>query len=85
MKKIIAIGFILLLILLAGCKKTELAKTPEQEPGQAAGEEKIQAVTKSQIRFNIQDAVEGNDDRIKIEPVEPTMEAGFETEEVEVQ
>lgn len=85
MKKIIAIGLILLLVLLAGCKKTEPAKTPEKEQGQAPEGEKIQAVSKSQIKFSIQDAMEGKDDRIKIEPVEPTMEAGFETEEVEVQ
>jgi hypothetical protein len=88
MKKIIAIGFVLLLILLAGCAKKEdmQAKTTEQAQEQVAdaGEDKVTQVSKSQIKFNIEDAVEGKDTRVKIEgdegeiivqEIEPTMEA----------
>lgn len=98
MKKIIAIGFVLLLILLAGCTKKEdmQAKTTEQAQEQVkeAGEEAPQKqVSKSQIKFNIEDAVEGEDTRIKIEGeegeivvegVEPAMEAVAAEETVDI-
>lgn len=97
MKRIIAIGFVLLLVLLAGCAKKEdmQAKTTEQAQEQAgdAGEDKVTQVSKSQIRFNIEDAVEGKDTRIKIEGeegevivegVEPTMEATAVEETVDL-
>ena len=96
MKKIIAIGFVLLLILLAGCAKKEdmQAKTTEQAQEQAAdaGEDKVTQVSKSQIKFNIEDAegqknikIEGAEGEIVVGDVAPTMEAGVQAEAVEVQ
>jgi len=96
MKKIIAIGFVLLLILLAGCAQKEdmQAKTTEPAKEQAAEEEAPQTqVSKSQIKFNIEDAVEGKDTRVKIEGeegevviegIEPAMEATAVGETVDI-
>jgi len=70
MKKILAISLILLVILLAGCQQT----TKKQEKGQ------VVQVSKSQIKFNIEDAPTTEGKEIEIETNVPetieTVEVG---------
>lgn len=71
MKKILAISLILLVLLLAGCQQT----TKKQDKGQ------VVQVSKSQIRFNMENAPETENEEIQIETNVPntdieTVEAG---------